>query len=246
MWVTRLSRDAEGKAARHERKDRLKRLLLSIAIGLLGNGTTLAGQDETGCHSRSTSHDCATAKNRQPRVSENHDVKGAPTALTLGEFFDLTCQLNEEFDDIVGRQPDTIPGAETAKVTVHAYLLAVRWEKDDNDLHVQIERKPKWTRDQLVVEIPAGPDFDGPRTIAFNAVIDDAEKYVRNTIHDGHIMRHRLPVQVTEFFSFDGSHGNTTDGCDRNGGRGTQLTFKDSPARGLWEIPPVIDIELVE
>jgi hypothetical protein len=234
-----------GRPAQNERKDHMKRLLFYITIGLLGAGTPLLGQHETGCNSEFTGHDRAEAKNRPPSAGAGYDVKGAPTPLTLDELFGLTCQLNNQLDDVVSRTADTVPGVETVKVTVRAYLLAVRWEAD-NDLHVQIGPKPKWTRGQLVVEIPAGQDFCGPRTTVFDAVTGDVENHGGNTIHKGHIMRDKIPVDVTGFLFFDASHGNTTDGCDKNGGRGIKGTFKDSPVRGLWEIHPVIDVKLVE
>jgi hypothetical protein len=224
----------------------MKRALLCIIIGILGMGMPLAGQDETGCDSEFTGHDRAKAKNRPPSTGAGYDVMGAPTPLTLDELFKLTCELNDQLDDVVSRTADTIPGAETVKVTVRAYLLAVRWEKDDNDLHVQIGPEPKWTTGQLVVEIPAGQDFCGPRTAVYNAVADDIENNGGNSIRKGHIMRDKIPVEVTGFLFFDASHGATADGCDKNGGRGIKGTFTDSPVRGLWEIHPVIDVKLVE
>jgi hypothetical protein len=230
----------------HERKDCMKRLLLCITIGLLGTGMPLAGQDKTGCDSHFTGHDRANAKNRPPSAGEAYDVKGVPTLLTLDELFNLTCQLNARLHGLVRRDADTIPGSETVKVTVSAYLLAVRWEKDDNDLHVQIGPEPKWTKGQIVVEIPAGPDFCGPRTAVYNAVADDIKNRGGNTVHQGHIMQDKIPVEVTGFLFFDASHGSTADGCDKNGGRGIKGTFTDSPVRGLWEIHPVVDVKLVE
>ncbi len=227
-------------------KVRVKRSLLCITIGLLGIGMPLAAQDDTGCNSEFTGHDRAKAKNRPPSAGAAYDVKGADTPLTLDELFNLTCQLNAKLKKIVGREADTVKGAESVRVTVRAFLLAVRWEKDDNDLHVQIGPQAKWTTGQLVVEIPAGQDFCGPRTTVFDAVAADIQKHQGNTIHKGHIMRDKIPVDVTGFLFFDASHGDTTDGCNKNGGRGIKGTFTTSPVRGLWEIHPVIDVKIVQ
>jgi hypothetical protein len=231
--------------ARQTNLPRLVRyLLISLSLGLLGTGAPLLGQDATGCEDAFTGHDRAAAKNRPPSAGSAYDVKGAPTPLMLDELFTLTCQLNDQLPDLVGRQADPIDGVETIKVTVHAFLLAVRWEKDDNDLHVQIGPKPTWTTGQLVVEIPAGHDFCDPRTTVFNAVQDDFTNNGGNSLRKGHIMRDKVPVDVTGFLFFDASHGSSTDGCDKNGNRGIKGTFTTSPVRGLWEIHPVIDVKV--
>jgi hypothetical protein len=197
---------------------------------------------ENGCGASFTGHARADAKNRPSSAGSEYDILGANQALTLSDFFKLTCERNKKLPPTVGLGANAITGIETTTVTVKGYLLAVKWEVDDNDLHVQLGPKKQWTTGQLVVEIPAGMEFCDSRTTVYDLVAADIAKHGGKSIQQGHLLRDKTPVQVTGYLFFDGAHGSSANGCTKNGNRGLRGPLASSPVRGLWEIHPVVGV----
>ncbi len=63
----------------------------------------------------------------------------------------------------------------------------------------------------------------------------------------GHVFKHPPHVEVTGYLFLDKAHmrKGRTDFCTNNSGRGIKDGLRTSPARGTWEIHPVIKLESV-
>jgi hypothetical protein len=84
------------------------------------------------------------------------------------------------------------------------------------------------------------------RTKMWNLIHED-EKAGGNKVAKGRgrIMKKPFPVEVTGFVFFDGHHGDTQNGCSKPHISGIHGQFTTSPIKGLWEIHPVVDLEVI-
>ena len=64
---------------------------------------------------------------------------------------------------------------------------------------------------------------------------------------DRHIFNTPVQVDVTGYVCLDAIHASASSMlCQSNGGRGIQKNGMSSGVRGLWELHPVLSLEVVE
>jgi hypothetical protein len=183
-------------------------------------------------------------KNRKPSDGANYTKHGSQAQpLSIADWFNVTCKLNQDpsLPLIVPDSKETVmPGIETNTVTVDGYIVALKWD-NDNDLHIQISPQAKFIDGQILVEIPAMQEYCDARTTVWDLIHQDEKKGGNKVAKGkGRIMKTPVHVVVTGFVFFDGHHGDTKNGCTKphiSGIHGPGRTT--SPIQGLWEIHPV-------
>lgn len=184
--------------------------------------------------------DRAAAKTRSAKVVNAYKSVGP---LTLPAFYKLVKALNSKVPD---KAPlDAMPGIEDVKVTVKAYMIAIRFERgEDHDLHCQIAATPSGNDPQLIVEVPAAPDFIAARKVLWDLVRADAAPRAGS---DTYVMKKPVLISVTGALLLDAHHRpkGATDLDVDNGGRGIPVGGKNR-VQGLWEIHPVTSVAVVK
>ena len=132
---------------------------------------------------------------------------------------------------------------EEQTITLRAFVLAMKLDKNDNDLHIQVADKPKpFNQPQIIVEIPPTNKFCDARTAMMDLYRADGGK---NDPKD-YIFTDPPEVEITGYLFLDSHHGLT---CTSDGGRGirkkskSKKSPKHSPVKTTWEIHPVISLE---
>lgn len=132
---------------------------------------------------------------------------------------------------------------EEQTITLHAFILAMKLDKNDNDLHIQVGDKPKpFNQPQIIVEIPPTNKFCDARTAMMNLFREDGGK---NDPKD-YFFTNPPEVEITGYLFLDSHHGLT---CTSDGGRGIRQKSKGkkapkhSPVRTTWELHPVISLK---
>src|ERR1700730_11781837 len=94
------------------------------------------------CSWESTSKSRKAVKLRTANDSASYTNFNSGQPVTLDRWFEMTCKLDALVPE---KLPDDSPiaGAETVRVTVRGYLLAARFERDDDhDVHVELGATP--------------------------------------------------------------------------------------------------------
>lgn len=166
---------------------------------------------------------------------------GRPVGLT--DFFAAVCPLDERVPTRRGDVPqDEALPEERLKVKLRGFVMALKLE-DDNDLHVQVADRPEpFDQEQVVIEIPPGAEYCDARTVMMGLFRADGGTNVHR-----HIFSRPPQVDVTGYLFLDAAHmrARRTDFCTDNGGRGVRAGRGASPVRGIWELHPVVKLEVV-
>jgi hypothetical protein len=131
---------------------------------------------------------------------------------------------------------------EEQTITIKAFVLAMKLDKNDNDLHIQIGDKPKpFKQPQIIVEIPPTNKYCSARTAMMDLFREDAGTKAPND----YIFKNPPEVEITGYLFLDSHHGLT---CTGDGGRGIRQKGlkkppKHSPVKTTWELHPVIKLQ---
>lgn len=161
----------------------------------------------------------------------------------LPDFFAAVCPLDERVPTRRGGVPqDEALPEERLKVKLRGFVMALKLE-DDNDLHVQVGDHPEpFDQEQIVIEIPPGAEYCDARAEMMGLFRADGGTNVHR-----HIFNRPPQVDVTGYLFLDAAHmrARRTDFCTDNGGRGLRAGRGASPVRGIWELHPVVKLEVV-
>jgi hypothetical protein len=127
------------------------------------------------------------------------------------------------------------------RVKLRVFVLAMKLEANDNDLHIQVADRPApFDQEQLVVEIPPGSEYCDARSVMMDLFCADGGTRLAR-----HIFRRPPQVELTGYLFLDAAHirARRTDFCTDNGGRGIRVGQGASHVRGIWELHPVIKVE---
>jgi hypothetical protein len=203
----------------------------SPIVSLRGDGCdlTFAGSDRKAVKLRST--------------SLNYTFLNGGRPVDLPDFFAAVCPLDERVPTKRGGVPqDEALPEERLKVKLRGFVMAMKLE-NDNDLHVQVADRPEpFDQEQIVVEIPPGAEYCDARGAMMGLFRADGGTNVSR-----HIFNNPPQVDVTGYLFLDAAHmrARRTDFCTDNGGRGIRAGRGASPVRGIWELHPVIKLEVV-
>jgi hypothetical protein len=173
----------------------------------------------------------------------------------LNQWFQLTEQLGKQLGTSRSSVPQNqiIKNVEDIQVTLKAYLLAVRFEKNsasgdgkDNEFHLEVGAAPQWTCPHAVVEVTTGqPSCAARKTTWHLATADfaaDTSKG-RQKLTTLRIFAHPPLVLITGYMFVDGFHAHKAmtpiKWAHDSGGRGIHVKGFDSQVNGLFEIHPV-------
>jgi hypothetical protein len=204
----------------------------SPVISLRGDGCdlTFAGSDRKAVKLRPANLDYTFLNGGRP--------------VSLSDFFVAVCPLGERVPTRWGDIPqDEALPEERLKVKLRGFVMAMKRE-DDNDLHVQVADRPEpFDQEQVVVEIPPGAEYCDARAAIMGLFRADGGTNVRRR----HIFSKPPQVDVTGYLFLDAAHmrARRTDFCTDNGGRGIRDGRGASPVRGIWELHPVVKLEVV-
>jgi len=176
----------------------------------------------------------------------NHN-DGRPT--TVSEWFTYTCTLDPKLpDEIPAAQ--AMSGIETVRVTLHGYLVAARFEREeDHDIHAEIAASPTWNSPHVIVEVPPGQNYCEARRALWALVKEDMRAAGDSTAPDRWILRRPVKIEVTGyvFLDFSSRKEKLADGsrdfCHFNADRGVKKPGEKSRVRGLWEVHPVLSVK---
>lgn len=180
--------------------------------------------------------DREAAKTRRPAVINKYQ-KLEP--MSLADFYKMVRPLKVP----AKVPPEAMVGLEDVVVTLNVYLLAARFErKEDHDIHFQGGDSPNWNTDQLIMEIPAEPEFELARKTLWDIIRQDSGRDP-----DNWILKKPVKIQVTGALFLDAHHRpkGATNLDIENGGRGIQNNGVNS-VKGLWEIHPVTDVKILK
>jgi hypothetical protein len=194
-----------------------------------------------GCDLAFAGSDRKAVKLRPANLNYTFLNGGRPVGLP--DFFAAVCPLNERVPTKRGDVPqDEALSEERLKVKLRGFVMAMKLE-DDNDLHVQVaDRAEPFDQEQVVVEIPPGAEYCDARTVMMGLFRADGGTNVSR-----HIFNKPPQVDVTGYLFLDAAHmrARRTDFCTDNGGRGIRAGRGASPVRGIWELHPVVKLEVV-
>lgn len=189
-------------------------------------------------------------KNRTTADGVDYEVFQGGDPISVNEWFALTCSLDVS---VPNRIPATEPidGIETMTVTLEGFLVGFKFERNsrprdgkDNDLHLEIAPSRNWNTRHVIVEIPPGAEFCEARNTVWR--LKEADGSDGDSSSDRHIFNNPKKVRVTGYVFLDSAHvGASTTLCHSSGGRGIRKDGQGTKVRGLWEIHPVLSIEVV-
>jgi hypothetical protein len=195
----------------------------------------------------------AAIKQRQAGLPYQKYNHGKP--IDLNQWFKLTEQLGRQ----LGTRGSSIPknqvikNVEDMQVTLKAYLLAVRFEKNmkpgdgkDNEFHIEVGATPQWEGAHAVVEVTTGnPSCSARKTAWRLATADLAAEAPKKTgrLTTLRIFANPPLVLITGYVFVDGTHAHgamtPTKWAHDSGGRGIHFKGMDSQVNGLFEVHPV-------
>lgn len=146
------------------------------------------------------------------------------------------------------RLPDNTGGLQEGQIiqTV-GYIHLVAFEEGDGDYHIQMNSKstndPSDLTPCVIVEVPH-PDAAGSPELS--AAYAKVRKFIRDTCFGGDepsgTVKNPVRVSVTGQLFFDLHHAKGAK--DPGGGRGKQVKGQTMHATTIWEIHPIIDMQL--
>jgi hypothetical protein len=158
--------------------------------------------------------------------------------VTLDQWFEMTCKLDALVPE---KLPDDSPiaGAETVRVTIRGYLLAARFERDDDhDVHVELGATPHWHGPHIVLEMSAGPEYCKAREALWRLVLRDGCK------GDQCFLRKPVEIDVSGFVLIGNPPKDAPrDYCNAKVSRGMRKGKEESQVRGLWRLQPVFSVK---
>jgi hypothetical protein len=211
--------------------------LLIIALFALAGVRAQKAPDD--CSWQSGSKSRKTVKSRSLSDGAKYTNFNRGRAISIDEWFKFTCGLDPTVPD---RLPEDSPlvGSETTRVTLRGYLVAARFERDDDhDIHVELAATPDWNDDHVMLEMSAGPQYCRARRQLWNLLRRDRCK------GDQCILRKPVEVLVTGYVLVGNPPQGSTakDFCNFKLARGMKKTADDaSHTRGLWRLQPVFSI----
>jgi hypothetical protein len=196
-----------------------------------------------------------TIKKRSAGLSYQKYNNGKP--IDLNQWFQLTEQLGKQLGTSRSSVPENqaIKNVEDIQVTLKAYLLAVRFEKNrqpgdgnDNEFHIEVGARPQWEGPHVIVEVTTGKPSCSARKTAWRLATAD---FTADTSKGNQkltflrIFAHPPLVLITGYVFVDGFHAHKgmtpLKWAHDSGGRG--ISFKKlklgSQVNGLFEIHPV-------
>ena len=126
------------------------------------------------------------------------------------------------------------------RVTLRGYLLAAKFERDDDhDIHVELGGEPRWNTDHVVLEMSPGAEYCAARRALWNIV--------RKSGCRGDVCYLRKPVEVivTGYVLVGNPPQGASDYCHMRMERGMRLNNQPSMVRGLWRLQPVFSLKRV-
>lgn len=187
-------------------------------------------------------------KNRTRADGADYEIFREGQPISINEWFSLTCSL-----DAPNRIPATKPidGVETMTVTLEGFLVGFKFERNrragdgkDNDLHLEIAPSKRWNSRHVIAEIPPGQAYCEARNKVWR--LQQADGSDGDGSGDRHIFNNPKKVRVTGYVFLDSAHaGASTVLCQSSGGRGIRKDGMASRVKGLWEIHPVLALEVV-
>ena len=215
----------------------MKHAIFLIVLASMFASLTIAQQPDD-CSWESTSKSRKAVKLRTANDGAAYSNFNSGKPISLDQWFAMTCKL----DSLVPEKlPDDSPitGAETVRVTVRGYLLAARFERDDDhDIHVELGATPKWHGPHIILEMSAGPEYCNARQALWKLARRDGCK------GDQCFLRKPVEIDVTGFVLIgnppkDAPH----DYCNAKVSRGIRKGREESQVRGLWRLQPVFSVK---
>lgn len=159
--------------------------------------------------------------------------------ISVAEWLTMACST---FDSEAVRKPikdSPINGVETQTVTIEGFLMAARFENDeDHDIHAEIADEPVWSSENhhVIVEVPPGEAYCAARRQLWDLVADSL-KHGKNYA----VLNYGPKIAVTGYVFLDTAHGGSHF-CTNSGGRGIKDSGGHSDVQGLWEVLPVLEV----
>jgi hypothetical protein len=195
----------------------------------------------------------ATIKKRRAGLPYQTYNNGKP--INLNQWF----KLIEQFGQTLGTGRSSVPtkriikNVEDIQVTLKAYLLAVRFEKNtkpgdgkDNEFHIELGAKPQWQGPHVIVEATTGKPSCAARKTAWRlATADHAADASKGNqkLTTLRIFARPPLVLITGYVFVDGFHAHKgmtpIKWAHDSGGRGIHFKGFDSQVNGLFEVHPV-------
>lgn len=214
------------------------KILLFAAITLTLLPIVLAQKSPGDCSWESTSKSRKAIKLRTANDGAAYIDFNAGRPISLDEWFAMTCKLDALVPE---KLPDDapIPGAETVRVTIRGYLLAARFERDDDhDIHVELGATPKWNGPHIILEMSAGAEYCNARQALWKLVRRDGCKA------DQCFLRKPVQIDVTGFVLIGNPPKDAPrDYCNAKVSRGMHKGKEESQVRGLWRLQPVFSVK---
>jgi hypothetical protein len=214
-------------------------LVVMFSLCFLGNYVDCLAQDPTDCDLVFDGVARKNIKMRKKSTGANYIKINNGNAITVTQFFDTTCRLDENVPNDISNTK-SIVGVENRKVTVEGFLVAAKFEGDaDQDIHAELSHTTSWNSPHMVIEIPPGPAYCIARKLLWGLVKTDGP--IKNSKR---IMTTPIKIRVKGYVFLDATHG-SEDRCEKNGGRGLRKDGAKSKVKGLYEIHPVLSVEVV-
>lgn len=162
--------------------------------------------------------------------------------ISVAQWMAMACSTFDPATEGEAIKDSPINGVETQKVTVEGYLMAARFEDGgDHDIHAEIADEPVWSSQNhhVIVEIPPGQAYCAARKQLWDLVADSV-KHGKNYA----VLENGPRVTVTGYVFLDTGHGGSHF-CTNSGGRGIKDSGGHSDVRGLWEVHPVLEVQVM-
>ena len=214
----------------------MKHAIFLLVLASMFASLTIAQQPDD-CSWESTSKSRKAIKLRTANDGAAYTDFNAGRPISLDQWFTMTCKLDALVPE---KLPDDapIPGAETVRVTVRGYLLAARFERDDDhDIHVELGATPKWQGPHIILEMSAGPEYCNARQALWKLARRDGCK------GDQCFLRKPVQIDVTGFVLIGNPPKDASpDYCNAKVSRGMRKGKEESQVRGLWRLQPVFSV----
>jgi hypothetical protein len=217
------------------------RITIILILALLAFAGVDAQKAPDDCSWQSGSKSRKAVKLRTLKDGTGYTISNHGRPITIDEWFKFTCGLDATVPDKLP-EDKPLPGSETTRVTLRGYLVAARFERDDDhDIHVELAATPEWNSDHVVLEMSAGPQYCTARRQLWNLLRRDGCK------GDECIMRKPVQVAVTGYLLVGNPPQGTTsrDFCNLKLARGMKKASEESHARGLWRLQPVFSVQAI-
>ena len=216
------------------KKTKLSGFSLLLVVSFLVNAGAQRKPDDCSWENKNKAR--KAVKTRTVADGASYTNYAAGKQISIDEWYAFTCSLDAKVPEVVPADAP-IPSVETVKVTLRAYLLGARFERDgDHDMQAELGATPDWNTDHVVIEIPPGEQHCKVRRQLWNLIRQAGCK------DDQCILRKPVPV-VVRGYVFLGGAQNTKDYCHALSARGMKKDGEASKIRGSWRLQPIFSIE---